>query len=129
MLGEPHDASSILGGFDMRGDDARAPPSRIRDTHSGLILGTRTSGVMPRPRCGTEGEGIVLQVDIDRLEPRRLGDRRDLDATHQAHDHGNANLVALQLSLQVLRSSARARLTWSLPSCQRQIALPGLPDF
>ena len=36
----------------------------------------------------------MLEVDVERVEARRLGDARDLDAAHQPHRHRRDDLAA-----------------------------------
>ena len=44
----------------------------------------------------------MLEVDIDRIEARRLGDAGDLDAADEAHGHGGDDLPPGQLLANVV---------------------------
>ncbi len=63
-----------------------APPSNNRQMNSGVLAGTRTSGVMPHCIAATQiwqtlsiDSVLVLDIDVDRVEPGGGGDPGDLD--------------------------------------------------
>jgi len=49
---------------------------------------------------GLERERGVLEVDVDRVEARGLGDAHDLHAGDQAHRHRRRQLAARELVLE-----------------------------
>ena len=76
------------------------PMSRHRVRYWWSCAGTRTSGVMPAPiapeqqqRRGFERDGGVLEVDVDRVEPGRRRDHRDVGGPGLRQRHAEHELT------------------------------------
>ena len=99
-----------------------APLSRMRVASCGSCEVTRAIGVIPMPSAATqtpdavfERRRVVLQVNIDRVEPAGGGDHRDVRGAQLVHPHAQHQLVVLQHPFGVIFADLRGHGTALLP--------------
>jgi hypothetical protein len=127
ILHRGHHGASLFGRADVRGNHTQRPTIERTLDVVGRVGGhaheRRDTGLqrghadLPR---GIDRKARMLQVDIDGIEPCRLGDAHDLDATHQPHSDGGDDLAPRQLLLDVVAQN--------VAQLHRRVLLVGVDD-